>query len=258
MVNYPNMNPIALQIGPIAIYWYGVMYLIGFAGAFGYCYYRRRLFQTKPWKIDEMVDLVFYCTIGVIFGGTWGYLLLYEPTLFTEDPMRALRFWEPGRSFHGGLVGVLIAILIFCRVHHRRFWAVTDFIAPAVPIGIAAGRLGNFINGELWGRVTTMRWGMVFPSAGRLPRHPSQLYEFGLEGVVLFLILHWYSKKRRPSGKISGLFLVGYGFFRFMIECFREPDVNLGFVAFEWLTMGQALSLFMILVGILILVIRRR
>jgi len=256
MLTYPDINPVALQVGPLAIRWYGIMYVLGFVGVFWSCYKRRlsgAQFGVAPWHSDEIVDLIFYGAMGVIFGGTLGYLLFYEPHVFFNDPLRLFRFWEPGRSFHGGLLGVLLAVFIFGKVHRRHFWAITDFIAPAIPIGIMAGRLGNFINGELWGRVTNMPWGIVFPHAGAMPRHPSQLYEFGLEGLGLFIILNVYIKKPRMTGSVSGLFLVWYGLFRFGIEFFREPDLNQGFVALGWLTKGQILSLPMVIIGLLLL-----
>jgi phosphatidylglycerol:prolipoprotein diacylglycerol transferase len=255
MLIFPDINPVALQIGPLAIHWYGIMYVLGFVGVFWSCYARRTESHSgaAPWDRDEIVDLLFYGAMGVIFGGTLGYLLFYQPQVFSDDPLRLFRFWEPGRSFHGGLLGVLLAVFIFGKVHRRHFWAITDFIAPAIPIGIMAGRLGNFINGELWGRVTSMPWGIVFPHAGVMPRHPSQLYEFGLEGLSLFLILNVYAKKPRRTGAVSGLFLVCYGLFRFGIEFFREPDLDQGFVALGWMTKGQILSLPMVMIGLFLL-----
>jgi len=251
MLTYPDINPIALQLGPVSIYWYGVMYLLGFLGAYGICYHHR--LKTNPtWKPDDIIDLFFYASLGVIFGGTWGYLAFYEPQIFLTDPLRALRFWEPGRSFHGGLVGVLCAILMYCKAQQRQFFAVTDFIAPAIPVGLATGRLGNFINAELWGRVTDAPWAMVFPGAGILPRHPSQLYEFALEGIVLLILLNWYAAKPKPIGTVSGLFLLGYGLMRFIVEFYREPDLHQGFVMLNWLTMGQLLSIPMVVFGLII------
>ncbi|HXH54877.1 MAG TPA: prolipoprotein diacylglyceryl transferase [Gammaproteobacteria bacterium] len=253
MLTYPDINPVALQIGPLAIHWYGIMYVLGFAGVFWSCNARRTESQSRPWERDEIVDLLFYGAMGVIFGGTLGYLLFYQPQVFFDDPLRLFRFWEPGRSFHGGLLGVLLAVFIFDKVHRRHFWAITDFIAPAIPIGIMAGRLGNFINGELWGRITNMPWGIIFPHAGAAPRHPSQLYEFGLEGLCLFLILNVYARKPRKVGAVSGLFLVCYGLFRFGIEFFREPDFDQGFIALGWMTKGQILSLPMVVIGLFLL-----
>jgi len=251
MLPYPNINPVAIQIGQLTIYWYGLMYLLGFAGAFWFCY-QLRLKQSKPWTTDNLIDLFFYGALGVIFGGTWGYLLFYEPQTLLEDPLRIVQFWLPGRSFHGGLIGVIAAIWFFCRTYQRHFWEVSDYVARAVPIGLAMGRLGNFMNGELWGRVTEQSWGMVFRNAGVLPRHPSQLYEFALEGVVLFIILLWYARKNRSKGAISGMFLIWYGIFRTLIEFFREPDLDKGFIAFGWVTEGQLLSLPMIFIGLFI------
>jgi phosphatidylglycerol---prolipoprotein diacylglyceryl transferase len=255
MLTYPNINPIALNIGPISIRWYGITYLLGFLGAF--CFLLKRGGTQKvPWNFEQISDLLFYAAIGVIFGGTLGQILFYEPGTLLKDPLALLRFWEPGRSFHGGLIGVLLAVMIFSWRHHRRFFDVTDFIAPAVPIGLGAGRLGNFMNAELWGRVTTIPWGMVFPYAGSEPRHPSQLYEFFLEGVLLFIILYLYSRKSRPSGMVSGLFLVGYGIFRFIVEFFREPELSLG-IFDQWITMGQVLSIPMIVAGLIIMLYAR-
>ncbi len=245
---YPIIDPVALRLGPIQIHWYGIMYLLGFIGAFGECY-RRRNKVVRSWEVQEILDLVFYIAVGVIFGGALGYWLFYEPHLLLADPFRILRFWEPGRSFHGGLLGVMVAVLLFCHLRQRRFLEVCDFIVPAVPIGLATGRLGNFINGELWGRITHMPWGIVFPNADALPRHPSQLYEFGTEGVLLFIILQWYIRKPRPQGATAALFFACYGIFRFIIEFFREPDSHQGFIGFG-LTMGQILSSPMILVGL--------
>jgi len=252
MLTYPNMDPIALNIGPLAIHWYGILYLISFIAAFWLCE-RRRLGTVPPWSRDELIDLFFYAAVGVIFGGTWGYLLFYQPALLQEEPLRLIQFWLPGRSFHGGLLGVMVAILIYCQLKLRDFWAVSDFLVPVVPLGLAMGRLGNFINAELWGRTTDVPWGMVFPQAGALARHPSQLYEMGLEGILLFIILQGYARKRQPKGVLSGLFLMWYGIFRIVAECFREPDFNQGFIALEWITKGQILSLPMIMVGLFIL-----
>lgn len=246
---YPDIDPILVQLGPVSIHWYGVTYLIGFMGAFWMCF-RRKANVIPSWTADDILDVFFYGALGVIFGGTWGYLLFYEPQLLLQEPIKILRFWDPGRSFHGGLLGVLVSFALFARVHKRRFLDVCDFLAPVIPIGLAMGRLGNFINGELWGRITEVSWGMVFPKAGSLPRHPSQLYEFALEGILLFVVLQWYSSKPRARGAVSALFLILYGLFRFIVEFWREPDLHQGFIAFGWTTMGQLLSFPMIVAGV--------
>lgn len=253
MITYPNINPIALELGPLAIRWYGVMYVLGFLGAFGLAYYRGKRQYPRPWTFDEVADLVFYCALGVIFGGTLGFLLFYDPTRILHDPLSILKFWEPGRSFHGGLLGVVLAVYFFGRAHGRRFLEIGDIIAPAVPIGLATGRIGNFINGELWGRVTTAPWGVVFPNAGLSPRHPSQLYEFILEGIVLCTILFLLSLKKPKEGVLTALFLILYGVFRSFVEFFREPDQNIGFILGDILTTGQALSFPMIVAGLILL-----
>jgi phosphatidylglycerol:prolipoprotein diacylglycerol transferase len=193
---------------------------------------------------------LFYVAIGIIFGGRIGYILFYYPTEIFRQPLTILAFWEPGRSFHGGMLGVFIALLFYVKFNQKKFIELTDFIAPAVPIGLGFGRLGNFINGELYGRITAMPWGMVFPHVGPQPRHPSQLYELFLEGVVLCILLVWYARKPRPLGAVSGMFLLGYGVIRCMVEFVRAPDDGHGFVAFNWLTMGQLLSIPMILLGL--------
>jgi phosphatidylglycerol---prolipoprotein diacylglyceryl transferase len=253
-MTYPQINPIAFQIGPLAVHWYGLMYLAGFLGAWALLTIRlkRPAFQ-QTFTTDQLSDLLFYCALGVILGGRIGYMLFYAWSDFIADPLSLFEIWHGGMSFHGGLIGVIIAIAIYARTIDRSFIDVTDFIAPVVPIGLGAGRLGNFINGELWGRISDVPWAMVFPEAGPLPRHPSQLYEFLLEGVVLFIILWTFSTKPRPRGAVSGLFLFCYGLFRFVIEFFREPDVQIGYIAWGWLTKGQLLSFPMILLGILML-----
>jgi phosphatidylglycerol:prolipoprotein diacylglycerol transferase len=251
MINFSEIKPVAFTLGPLAIHWYGIMYLLGFMATFAWSY-QNRLKSVEPWTSDTLMDLLFYVALGVIFGGTIGYLIFYDTAVLILDPLRVLRFWEPGRSFHGGLIGVIIAVFVYAKRHHRNFWVITDFIAPSVPLAIATGRLGNFLNAELWGRITHVPWGMMFPMAGSLPRHPSQLYEFALEGIVLFFILTKFSKTKRPIGAVSGLFLAGYGFFRFCVEFFREPDVDQGYF-FGFLTKGQLLSFPMIVMGALMI-----
>jgi phosphatidylglycerol:prolipoprotein diacylglycerol transferase len=247
-MHFPDINPVALSIGPFSIYWYGCLNLIGLVLAFLYC------LKYKPLNLnrEDITDLFTYLTLGVIFGGSLGYILLYDFPALLDNPALILRFWV-GRSFHGGLLGVLLAFFIYHRKTGRPMLSIADFITPAVPLGLAAGRLGNFINGELWGRITTRPWGIVFPHAGALPRHPSQLYAFFLEGILLFVILHFSRHRLKKPGQISGLFLVLYGVFRCYIELFREPDAHLGFIAYGWLTMGQVLSIPMILCGIFLL-----
>lgn len=252
MLTYPNISPVALQIGTFSIHWYGIMYLIGFASAYGLA----RLRANKPnsgWNNAQVADLIFYAALGVLIGGRVGYMLFYDFGALIDNPLNLFKIWTGGMSFHGGLLGVMASVWLFAKKTKKPFFAVGDFIAPLVPIGLGAGRIGNFINGELWGRVTDAPWGMVFPQASPFPRHPSMLYEFFLEGVVLFIILWVYSAKPRPTMSVSGLFLVGYGVFRFFVECFREPDAQLGFLAFDWLTMGQLLSIPMIVFGAILI-----
>ncbi|UJF19680.1 prolipoprotein diacylglyceryl transferase [Vibrio sp. SS-MA-C1-2] len=251
-LTFPTIDPILISIGPLAIHWYGVMYLLGFAFAIWLANCR----ADKPnsgWTRDEVSDLLFAGFLGVVVGGRVGYVLFYNFDLFLADPLYLFKVWTGGMSFHGGLLGVITAMLWFGRKTSRKFFTIADFIAPLVPFGLGAGRLGNFINGELWGRVTDMPWGMIFPTGGPLPRHPSQLYEFFLEGVVLLLILNLFIRKPRPLGAVSGLFLLGYGSFRFIIEYFREPDAQLGLYG-GFISMGQILSLPMVIGGIAILV----
>jgi len=248
---HPNFDPVAIQLGPIAIRWYGLMYLVGFGIAFWLG--RLRLARAKTGRITyaTLDDLLFFCVLGVVLGGRLGYVFFYKPMDYFKDPLEILAVWHGGMSFHGGFLGVLLAVWYVARKHHLRWLELTDFVAPLIPLGLAAGRLGNFINGELYGRVTDVPWGMLFrsPGAGPLPRHPSQLYQFALEGVALFVILWIYSAKPRATGAVSGAFLVGYGVFRFTAEYWREPDDFLGLLALN-LSMGQWLSLPMIALGI--------
>lgn len=249
---YPNIDPIAFNLGQMEIRWYGVMHLVAFLLAFWFCAQRREQ-PVKPWTIENIADMFFYVAFGVIFGGTMGYWLIYEPSRIIDDPFILFKFWLPGRSFHGGLIGVFLALYFYGRKNHRSLLEITDFIAPAVPIGLGLGRIGNFLNGELWGRTTDLPWGMVFPYAGDEARHPSQLYEGLLEGVLLFVILYFFSQKRRGLGAISGLFALGYGVFRFIVEFVREPDQNQEYFVWDWLTIGQLLSFPMIMIGLYLL-----
>jgi phosphatidylglycerol:prolipoprotein diacylglycerol transferase len=255
MLTYPEFDPVAFQIGPLKVHWYGIMYLVGFAGGWWLGVIRAKK-PNSGWKVEEISDMLFYVALGVVLGGRVGYTLFYGLDRFLNDPLMIFRVWEGGMSFHGGFLGVILAMYFFQRKHKKSFWQTMDFVAPMVTIGLGAGRLGNFINGELWGRVTDVPWAMVFPGAGSQPRHPSQLYEFLLEGVALFLILWIFSSKPRPRGAVSGLFALCYGAFRFFVEFFRQPDAHMGdggFIAFGWLTMGQLLSLPLVIVGIVLL-----
>lgn len=252
MLVYPNIDPVLLSIGPIKIHWYGVMYLIGFALAWVLAKLRvKRL--ALPWSTEQISDLIFYGAMGVVIGGRVGYMLFYNWHQWLAEPLALFKVWQGGMSFHGGLLGVLLALFLFAKKYKKSFWDVTDFVAPIVPLGLAAGRLGNFINGELWGRVTDVSWGVVFPHVDLAPRHPSQLYEFALEGCLLFILLWLYTSKPRPRCAASGLFLVLYACFRTIAELFRQPDAPIGFIAFDWLTMGQLLSLPMLVGGIFLL-----
>jgi phosphatidylglycerol:prolipoprotein diacylglycerol transferase len=252
MLIHPQIDPVAIAVGPLAVRWYGLMYLIGFGMAFLLA--RSRIKQGKSGNISFAVfdDLFFFCVLGVVLGGRLGYVLFYKPGYYVFHPLEILAVWQGGMSFHGGFLGVLFAMAYIARKHRIHWLAIMDFIAPLVPPALAAGRIGNFINGELWGRTTDVAWGMVFRGAGPLPRHPSQLYQFALEGVLLFVILWVYSAKPRPTGAVSAMFLIGYGVLRFAAEFFREPDDFLGLLAFN-LSMGQWLSLPMILAGIAML-----
>jgi phosphatidylglycerol:prolipoprotein diacylglycerol transferase len=253
MLNYPNINPIAFHIGPLQVHWYGIMYIIAFFGAWALGVYRAKK-PNSGWTKDQVGDLIFYCALGVIIGGRVGYMLFYDFPNFISHPWIIFQIWQGGMSFHGGLLGVTLAMFLYGRKIHKTFFEVSDFTVPLVPFGLAAGRLGNFINAELWGRVTNVPWGMVFPNAGPLPRHPSVIYEFLLEGVLLFLIMWIFSSKPRPRMAVSGLFLVCYGLFRIFVEFFRQPDVQLGFVAFGWMSQGQLLSIPVVLAGVIMLV----
>ncbi len=249
MLSYPDIDPIAFSLGPLSVHWYGLMYLIGFAGAYVLASWRASL-PNSGWTKEQVSDLIFYGALGVILGGRFGYVIFYNFDQFLADPLWLFAIWEGGMSFHGGLLGVLIAVAWFAKKTGKTVFEVTDFGAPMVPIGLGAGRIGNFIGGELWGRASDVPWAMVFPRADGLARHPSQLYQFALEGVVLFTILWLYSAKPRPTMAVSGLFAVCYGCFRIFVEFFREPDAQLGYLAFGWLTMGQLLSLPMVIIGI--------
>ena len=248
MLIHPQFDPIAVQIGPLAVRWYGLMYLIGFALIWGAGRWRIAHNPDRVWTARDMDDALFYGILGAILGGRLGYVFFYKLGDYLPEPWRILYVWEGGMSFHGGMLGVIFALWLFARRRNQDWLRVTDFVAPLIPLALAAGRLGNFINAELWGRPTNVPWAMIFPNVDDVPRHPSQLYELGLEGVALFILLWWYSAKPKPRGAVSGLFLLGYGLFRFLVEFTREPDRFLGFLALG-LTMGQWLSLPMIVLG---------
>jgi len=252
LIIHPNFDPVAVSVGPLAIHWYGLMYLIGFAVGVWLGRYR----AARPgcgWQVAEISDLLFYIAIGVIAGGRLGYVLFYNPLFYAGNWAAVFAIWDGGMSFHGGLLGVLAAVWLYARRTGRGFLAVGDFLAPLVAPGLGLGRLGNFINQELWGRVTDAPWAVLFHTMPDAPRHPSQLYELALEGVALFAIVWVYSARARPIGRVSGAFVLGYGALRIIAEFFREPDAHLGAVALGWVTMGQLLSVPMVLLGAFLL-----
>lgn len=272
-LSFPDINPIAFSLGPFSLHWYGVMYLVGVLFAL-WLADRRAKKPGSSWTPKEVENLIFYGFIGIFIGGRLGYMIFYDFPAFIENPILIFKVWQGGMSFHGGLIGALAVMFWFAYKSHRCFFQISDFIAPLVPFGLGAGRLGNFINGELWGRVTSAPIGMLFPTSARadlmyvkshpawlplyqecdglLPRHPSQLYELALEGVLLFIILNVFIRKPRPVGSVSGLFLLCYGLFRFVVEFFRQPDEQLGLFG-DMISMGQILSLPMIVLGALII-----
>ena len=275
---FVDINPIAISLGPVQVHWYGIMYLLGF-GAAWWLGQRRRAEGRLPVTHEQFSDLLFYGMLGVIVGGRVWYMLSYVSLdWIVHDPLALFRVWDGGMSFHGGLLGVVAACWLWSRKRKLHFFDTIDFVAPLVPIGLGLGRLGNFINGELWGRHTDLPWGMIFPSAleslgktkeqlyqmflaGQLngeARHPSQLYEFFLEGVVMFVALWLYSRKPRPRYAVSGLFALLYGVFRFAVEFVRQPDAQLGYLAWGWLTMGQVQSVPLIVIGLVLLWMSRR
>ncbi|MEG3766561.1 prolipoprotein diacylglyceryl transferase [Alteromonas sp. 14N.309.X.WAT.G.H12] len=242
---FPNIDPVIFSVGPLSVRWYGMMYLVGFIAA--YMLAQKRLSQTN-WTREQLSDLLFWSFVGVILGGRIGYVLFYQFGMFLDDPLYLFRIWTGGMSFHGGLLGVIVALIWQAKRMQTTFLQIGDFVAPLVPIGLGAGRIGNFLNAELWGRTTDVPWAIIFPNAGSEPRHPSQLYEFTLEGVLLFAILWLYSARPRPVGAVGGLFLLGYGCFRFTVEYFREPDRQIGLYPMG-LSQGQLLCIPMVLAG---------
>lgn len=250
MLIHPEIDPIALQIGPLAIRWYGLTYLAAFALFMALGSYRARKQILQGWKPGDVDDLLLYGILGVVLGGRLGYCVFYKPDYYLSNPLEIFAVWQGGMSFHGGLLGVIFALWLYARRTERPFFRVGDFVAPLVPLGLASGRIGNFINAELPGRAAdpSLPWAMIFPTVDQIPRHPSQLYQFALEGVLLFLIVWLYSSKPRAVGRVSGAFLLGYGVLRSVSEFFREPDAFLGFLSFG-MTMGQWLCVPMILLG---------
>ncbi|MBE1287554.1 MAG: prolipoprotein diacylglyceryl transferase [Alteromonadaceae bacterium] len=243
---FEAIDPVIFSIGPLAVRWYGLMYLVGFVAAY---YLAKSRMKRIGWNEDDIGDLLFWGFVGVVAGGRVGYVLFYQFSSFLADPLYLFKIWTGGMSFHGGLIGVLVALWLFARKKTVSFLTVGDFVAPIVPLGLAAGRIGNFINGELWGRVTDVPWAIVFPAAGPEPRHPSQLYQFALEGLALFVLIWLFSRQPRPTGAVGGLFLAGYGVFRFIVEFARQPDAHLGLNTLG-LSQGQMLSIPMILLGL--------
>ena len=249
----PYIDPIAISVGPLDIRWYGLMYLIGL----GFAYFlamREVKANRSPFTKEQVSDLIFYGFMGAVLGGRIGYVFFYQFELFLQDPLYLFQIQQGGMSFHGGLLGVIFVLIMFARKTKLTLFQIGDFVAPLVPIGLGAGRFGNFLNGELWGRTTDVPWGIVFPGAGPLPRHPSQLYEFVLEGIVLFIIVFWYTRSKRAVGSAGGLFLLGYGCFRFIVEYFRQPDDHLGLLTLG-MSMGQWLSLPMVFAGAIVMAI---
>jgi phosphatidylglycerol---prolipoprotein diacylglyceryl transferase len=268
MIPYPHMNPEILRIGPLAVRWYGLMYAVGFASSYLLVRHQIRQGWEKGSKdqgnkkgtapMEAFLDPLYtYLVIGLVIGARLGYVLFYDLSTYVREPLNIFAVWHGGMSFHGGMIGTLFAGYLCCRKYKVDFWSAADTVIVTAPLGLGAGRLGNFINGELYGRVTDVPWAMVFPAGGPLPRHPSQLYEFGLEGILLFIILWSLKNRKHVSGEMAAVFLILYGLFRFILEFFREPDVQLGFIAGPF-TMGQVLSVLTLLGGCILFFIRKR
>jgi phosphatidylglycerol:prolipoprotein diacylglycerol transferase len=266
MLIHPQFDPVALSLGPVSIHWYGITYLVAFMLFLGLARWRLQhepyasLSKSGIWNVPFIDDLMTYGVLGVVLGGRIGYCLFYKPGYYAAHPLEIAYVWQGGMSFHGGMLGVIGAMALAAWRKQRHWLEVTDFVAPCVPTGLAAGRIGNFINGELWGRAAdpSLQWAMVFPQSGsEWPRHPSQIYQFLLEGLLLFAVLWWLARKPRPTGWVSGVFLVGYGSLRFAAEYFREPDAHLGLLSLG-LSMGQWLCVPMVLIGIGLMVWSQR
>ncbi len=255
MLRLPEFSPYIFKfdiagttIGPT---WYGLMYVVGFV--LGYSLAKKYAKKLTDWTEQEVESLFTYCFLGVILGGRIGYVLFYQPQAFLDNPAFLFKITDGGMSFHGGLLGVILCLFLFKLKFKKKLLSVTDFVAPLFPIGLFFGRIGNFINAELWGRPTDLPWGVIFPRAGDIARHPSPIYEALLEGLVLFIIINLVRTKKPKLGVLSGLFLLGYGIARFTVEFFREPDSHLGYLAFNWLTMGQILTIPMIIIGLFLI-----
>jgi len=251
-----DLNPILVELGPIRVTWYGLMYVFGFIISYLLVRYQVKK-RDCGISLEEVEDFYFYLILGLIAGARLGYVLFYDLQMYLSNPLEIFAVWHGGMSFHGGLIGVLTATIIFCRKNKKSFWKLADLFVVTAPVGLGLGRIGNFINGELYGRLTRVPWGMIFPKGGPLPRHPSQLYESALEGGALFLILWLWKDKKHPDGSLLAMFILLYGVFRFFIEFFREPDVQLGFVLGPF-SMGQVLCAFMVVVGAALMIYLKR
>jgi phosphatidylglycerol:prolipoprotein diacylglycerol transferase len=259
MLQFPAIDPVAFRLGPLAVHWYGLAYLAGIAGGW-WLLARRARAAAGGWRPEEVADLVFFAALGGVLGGRLGYVLFSNVAAYLRSPLELFAVWRGGMSFHGGVLGFVAALGYFAWRHRRPFFAVADFVVPVVPLGLLLGRIANFVNQELWGAPSAVPWAVVFtnPAAGGVPRHPSQLYEAALEGLVLFVVLNWLWRRRPPVGTVSAVFLLGYALCRFLVEFVREPDQQLGYLFGGWVTMGQLLSIPMAIAGVAILVTARR
>ena len=255
MLTYPDIDPVLFRLGPLELHWYGLAYVVALLS--GWFFLRWRYQKRLRWPAALWSDLLFYSTLGVLLGGRLGSMLFYQGSYLLQDPLALLRVWEGGMSLHGGVVGVVVALWLLARRHNLSLLRLGDMVVLVVPFGLFLGRLGNFVNGELWGRPTTLPWGMVFPHVDDLPRHPSQLYQALLEGAFLFVALNFYARRPRPAGAVAGYFLVGYAALRILAEQWREPDAHIGFVVGSW-TLGQLLSLPMAGLGLFLIYWSRR
>ena len=253
MLVHPNFDPVAISIFGLEVHWYGLMYVAGFLSCYFLWVYRVKKYkhlQGSIWTPETISDLIFYGALGAVIGGRLGYILFYKLGDYLADPADIFKVWEGGMSFHGGLLGVIAAFVLFARRHHLSLLEISDFVAPVAPIGLFWGRIGNFINQELWGKTTDVPWGMVFTNGGPLPRHPSMLYEAVLEGLLLLIVLWYLARKPRSLGFLAGVFLIGYAIARGLVELVRVPDEHLNYLLFDWVTMGQVLSLPMAIGGL--------